>query len=73
VLDAPRTWQAQLDAICDYERTRDRLSERLFDITERIASYRWDLVELRGLLRELSQAMRLEVDALIEFTELPAA
>jgi 2-polyprenyl-6-methoxyphenol hydroxylase-like FAD-dependent oxidoreductase len=73
VLDAPRTWQAQLDAIREYERTRDRLSEPLFDITERIASYRWDLAELRAHLRELSQAMRPEVDALLDLDEKPAA
>ncbi len=42
---------------------RDRLSEPLFDITERIASYNWDLPELRWHLRELSEAMRPEVDA----------
>jgi hypothetical protein len=41
----------------------------LFDVTERIASYHWDLVELRGLLRELSQAMRPEVDTLLEFDD----
>jgi flavin-dependent dehydrogenase len=69
VLGAPSARRAQLEAVRDYERTRDRLSEPLFDITERIASYRWDLVELRGLLRELSQAMRPEVDALLEFDD----
>jgi 2-polyprenyl-6-methoxyphenol hydroxylase-like FAD-dependent oxidoreductase len=73
VLEAPRRRQARLDAIRDYERTRDRLSQPLFDITERIASYRWDLVELRAHLRELSQAMRPEVDALLELDEMPAA
>ncbi|HYO01699.1 MAG TPA: NAD(P)/FAD-dependent oxidoreductase [Mycobacterium sp.] len=73
VLEAPRGRQARLDAIRDYERTRDRLSEPLFDITERIASYHWDLVELRAHLRELSQAMRPEVDALLELDEMPAA
>ena len=73
VLEAPGGRQARLDAIRDYERTRDRLSEPLFDITERIASYHWDLVELRAHLRELSQAMRPEVDALLELDEMPAA
>ena len=29
-------------------------------MTERIASYRWDRVELQGLLRELSVAQRAE-------------
>jgi flavin-dependent dehydrogenase len=73
VLETPRGGQVQLDALHDYERTRDRLSEPLFDTTERIASYQWDLVELRDLLRELSQAMRSEVDALLAFDQMPAA
>jgi flavin-dependent dehydrogenase len=73
VLDAPRGGQAQLNALHDYERTRDRLSEPLFDITERIASYRWDLAQLRGYLRELSDAMRPEVDALLARDQMPAA
>ena len=73
VLEAPRSGQAQLNALHDYERTRDRLSEPLFDITEGIASYNWDLEELRGLLRELSQAMRPEVDALLVLDQMSAA
>ena len=51
-------------ALRDYESTRDRLSASLFAITERIASYRWDLAELRELLPALSAAMRPEVAAL---------
>ena len=74
VLEAPRGGgRAQLDAVGDYERTRDRLSEPLFDITERIASYGWDLIELREHLRELSRAMRPEVDALLALDQTPAA
>jgi flavin-dependent dehydrogenase len=73
VLEAPRSRHSQLDALHDYERTRDRLSEPLFDITEGIARYSWDLVELRGLLRELSQAMRPEVDALLVLDHMSAA
>jgi 2-polyprenyl-6-methoxyphenol hydroxylase-like FAD-dependent oxidoreductase len=73
VLDAPRGGRAQLNALDDYERTRDRLSEPLFDITERIASYSWDLAELRWRLRELSNAMRPEVDALLAFDQISAA
>jgi flavin-dependent dehydrogenase len=67
VLDAPQGGRAQLAALLDYQHTRDRLSEPLFDITERIASYQWDLTELRGHLLALSNAMRPEVDALLEF------
>ncbi|HEX9177306.1 MAG TPA: NAD(P)/FAD-dependent oxidoreductase [Mycobacterium sp.] len=64
VLTAPRGGPAQLAALRDYQHIRNRLSEPLFDLTERIASYQWDLAELRGLLRALSRAMQPEVDAL---------
>jgi 2-polyprenyl-6-methoxyphenol hydroxylase-like FAD-dependent oxidoreductase len=73
VLEAPRAAQAQLDALHDYEQTRDRLSEPLFDITERIASYQWDLVELRVHVRELSRAMWPEIDAMLALDQAPAA
>ena len=73
VLDAPRGGRAQLDALRDYEHTRDRLSGPLFDVTERIASYHWDLGELREHLGELSQAMRAEVDALLALDQTRAA
>jgi flavin-dependent dehydrogenase len=66
VLCSPGGRRAQLAAIRGYEQIRDRLSEPLFDITERIASYQWDLMEVREHLRELSQAMRPEVDALLQ-------
>ncbi|MBX7433948.1 FAD-dependent monooxygenase [Mycobacterium sp. Y57] len=65
VLDAPHGGRSQADALLGYQNTRDRLSTELFDITERIAGYRWSLAELRGHLRVLSQAMRPEVDALL--------
>jgi flavin-dependent dehydrogenase len=44
-----------------YQAMRDQLSSRLFDVTERVASYAWDLDEIRSLLREVSSAMRAEV------------
>ncbi len=65
VLAAPHGGRAQLDALRDYQHTRDRLSDPLFDLTERIAGYQWDLKELRGHLRALSRAMRPEVDTLL--------
>lgn len=73
VLEAPRSRHFQLKALRDYEGSRDRLSEPLFDITERIASYNWDLPELRWHLRELSEAMRPEVDQLLGLDQTPAA
>ena len=69
VISAPRS----LEALRDYERTRDRLSAPLFDLTDRIAGYRWDLPELREMLRELSEAMRPEVAVLKSIDQTPAA
>jgi flavin-dependent dehydrogenase len=65
VLAAPRGGLAQLAALGDYQHMRNRLSEPLFEVTERIASYQWDLAELREHLLALSQAMRPEVDAVL--------
>jgi len=73
VLDTPCAGTARLNALHEYERTRDRLSEPLFDVTERIASYDWDLAALRGHLRELSGAMRPEVDTILGFDQISAA
>jgi flavin-dependent dehydrogenase len=53
-------------ALRGYEDTRDQLSEPLFALTDRIASYGWDLAELRDLLPALSAAMRPEVAELRE-------
>jgi len=51
-------------ALARYQRTRDRLSTRLFDATEAVASYDWDILEVRSLLRQVSSAMSDEVDHL---------
>jgi hypothetical protein len=40
------------------------LSGRLFDATERVASYSWDVHGLPTLLRQVSAAMNDEVDHL---------
>ena len=68
----PHDRPAQLAALRGYQRTRDRLSEPLFDITERIASYQWDLLEIREHVRALSRAMRPELDALLELDNATA-
>ncbi|GAA4872579.1 NAD(P)/FAD-dependent oxidoreductase [Actinomycetospora straminea] len=59
------------DALRDYQDTRDRLSADVAALTERIASYRWDLAELRELLPALSRAMRPEVDEIRGFDTAP--
>jgi len=64
VLREPHGGSAQLDALRGYQHVRDELSAELFDVTERIAGYRWNLVELRGHLKALSLAMRPELGAL---------
>ena len=51
-------------ALARYQATRERLSSQLFDATEAVASYEWDLEQLRGLLRRVSSAMSDEVDHL---------
>ncbi|HEU5266661.1 MAG TPA: FAD-dependent oxidoreductase [Jatrophihabitans sp.] len=55
-------------ALTRYQATRDRLSTRLFEATEQIASYEWNLRDVRTLLRQVSAAMSEEVDYL---TALP--
>jgi 2-polyprenyl-6-methoxyphenol hydroxylase-like FAD-dependent oxidoreductase len=51
-------------ALTAYERTRNRLSSRLFAVTDAVAAYDWDLDRIRLLLREVSSAMGDEVDHL---------
>jgi flavin-dependent dehydrogenase len=48
-------------ALARYQAMRDRLSYQLFDVTERVATYTWDLDEIRRLLRQVSSAMTAEV------------
>jgi flavin-dependent dehydrogenase len=47
-----------------YQATRDRISSDLYDVTESIASYDWDLDEVRTLLRSVSSATNDEVELL---------
>jgi flavin-dependent dehydrogenase len=52
------------DALAGYERTRNRLSLALLEVTESIAAYRWDLSQIRELLLTESAAMKPEIAAL---------
>lgn len=56
-------------ALAGYEATRDELSARLFELTDRIASLEWDEAELKALHRALSDEMKREVAALLELDE----
>lgn len=49
-------------ALALYQEERDALSYKLFAITDRIASFQWDMAEIRSLHMELQAAMKSEVD-----------
>ena len=52
-------------AMAAYQSTRDELSRDLFEITDTIAGFEWDLNELKSLHKHLSKAMNVEVEALL--------
>jgi 2-polyprenyl-6-methoxyphenol hydroxylase-like FAD-dependent oxidoreductase len=52
--------------LAEYERERDELSMRLFDVTDRLASCEWPVGELKALHQALSDEMKREVAALVE-------
>jgi flavin-dependent dehydrogenase len=54
VLDGSRA------ALTAYQHERDALSGALFQITDSIASFRWNLEEVKALHAELSTSMRAE-------------
>ncbi len=56
----------RFDRLVAYGETRDRLSAPLFEVLERIASYRWTLDELPGLHLQLGKAMSAEQKELAE-------
>lgn len=57
-------------ALKGYIRTRDRLSEKLLEVTSRIASLDWTLGELKGLHLTLSRAMAGEVREMREWAPI---
>ena len=52
-------------ALAEYQSTRDELSRELFEITDAIAGFEWDLDTLKPLHLRLSRAMNTEVEALL--------
>jgi flavin-dependent dehydrogenase len=59
-------------AMGEYHQTRNRLSLRLFEVTDAIASYRWDTRSVEAHLRCLSAAMVDEVDHLLALDAGPS-
>ncbi|MGE3276668.1 MAG: NAD(P)/FAD-dependent oxidoreductase [Vicinamibacterales bacterium] len=63
-------------ALAAYQHQRDALSVRLFEVTDRIASFDWDLESVQPLHRQFSEAMSAEVAALESWhaqAQLPGA
>jgi 2-polyprenyl-6-methoxyphenol hydroxylase-like FAD-dependent oxidoreductase len=52
-------------ALAEYQEARDGLSERLFGVTDTIASFEWDLPAVKQMHLALSEEMKREVDALV--------
>jgi 2-polyprenyl-6-methoxyphenol hydroxylase-like FAD-dependent oxidoreductase len=52
------------EALAGYQTTRDELVKGLFDVTDRIASFEWDLDEAKNLHLVLNKEMKAEVDLL---------
>jgi flavin-dependent dehydrogenase len=65
--------QSRIDALVDYQETRDRLSMPIFDTVDTIAAHRWTVDEIPDLLLQLSAAMADEVEALDALDRLGAA
>ncbi len=59
-------------ALSEYQSLRDELSLELFDITDAVASFGWDLESLKQLHLDLSKQMNHEVDVLKEL-ETPSS
>ncbi len=53
------------EALADYEAQRDAVSLELFEITDAIASFNWDLPAVRVLHERLAKAMSREVKQLV--------
>jgi 2-polyprenyl-6-methoxyphenol hydroxylase-like FAD-dependent oxidoreductase len=64
VAAVPEPGPDQLAALAGYQAVRDRLAAPLLAVSERIASYDWDLVEVRKLLMALASAMADELDVI---------
>ena len=62
VLSAPEPGPVQLDALAAYQSVRDEMALPMLAVTERLASYDWDLPEVRRLLMALASTMTDELE-----------
>jgi 2-polyprenyl-6-methoxyphenol hydroxylase-like FAD-dependent oxidoreductase len=56
--------------LAGYQAERDRLSLPMLEVTDQIASYTWDLGQVRHLLRSMASAMADEVEAITELAAI---
>jgi 2-polyprenyl-6-methoxyphenol hydroxylase-like FAD-dependent oxidoreductase len=59
-------------ALAGYQETRNELVRGLFDVTDRIASFEWDLEEVKALHLSLSREMNREVELVRTLAAEPA-
>ena len=52
--------------LAGYQATRDAVVKRLLDVTDRLASFEWNLEEAKELHHALSREMKAEVEVLLE-------
>lgn len=69
VLAAPEPGPAQRESLAEYESVRDALALPLLDVTERLASYDWEITEVRQLLMRLASVMAQELELLAPIAE----
>ena len=69
VLAAPEPGPAQRESLARYESARDALALPLLDVTERLASYDWEVTEVRQLLKRLASVMAEELELLAPVAE----
>jgi flavin-dependent dehydrogenase len=60
-------------ALANYQRERDASATGLFDLTDRIASFEWDLRAIRTLNEDLAKEMSAEVKAIVARGDLVAS
>jgi 2-polyprenyl-6-methoxyphenol hydroxylase-like FAD-dependent oxidoreductase len=75
LLDAARLARSQVTGDNrgeSYCHDRNSHAEKIFPLTQRIASFDWDFEELTALHRDLNQAIRSECDSLVAMADPPS-
>jgi 2-polyprenyl-6-methoxyphenol hydroxylase-like FAD-dependent oxidoreductase len=64
ILAAPDPGSAQSESLAEYESLRDALAYPMLEVTEQLASYDWDVTQVRQLLMRLADVMAHELELL---------